>query len=404
MPFCSIAPVPIRAACRIACLAGGLVLVSCTEDGGTPLAPSAQTELAAATAAPLFSQVSAGGTSTCGVTAAGKAYCWGLNADGEVGDGTLQQRLVPVAVAGNLVFRRISVGNSYACGVTTDDRAYCWGRGNFGQLGNGTTTSRSTPTPVAGSHRFRVIEAGVFTTCAVAASADRHGYCWGYNVQGQVGDGSRNTRRVTPVAVAGGRAWRQLSPEFSSSCGITTGNQAWCWGTDAHGQLGDNPERGGSTTPVMVAGGHAFTQLDAGSTHMCAVTAEHQAYCWGDGMGGAMGDGRTVDRFTPHAVAGGLSIERVTAGAAYTCAETSTNRTYCWGARALGNGTLNQPALKPVEVAGDHRFVQVSAGDLHACGITGTGAAWCWGYNDGGELGDGTTESRTVPTLVVGGP
>ena len=84
----------------------------------------------------------------CGVTPAGVGYCWGYNASGGVGDGTLEHRPVPTLVAGGLTFKSISAGTGISCGITTASAAYCWGDNSNGDLGDGTTISRPTPGPV----------------------------------------------------------------------------------------------------------------------------------------------------------------------------------------------------------------------------------------------------------------
>src|SRR5207253_863820 len=131
-----------------------------------------------------------------------QAYCWGANNSGQLGDGTTTTRLTPVAVAGRLRFGQVSPdGTQHSCGVTTDDRAYCWGRNVFGELGDGTTTARLTPVAVAGGLLFRQVSAGAFHTCGVTTGD--LAYCWGYNnFFGALGDGRLINRR-RPTAVAG---------------------------------------------------------------------------------------------------------------------------------------------------------------------------------------------------------
>jgi alpha-tubulin suppressor-like RCC1 family protein len=135
------------------------------------------------------------------VTTSNAAYCWGANRYGQVGDGTsgyAARRLRPVAVLGGLQFSAVNPGGGHTCGVTTDDRAYCWGYNVFGQLGDGTNTKRTTPVAVAGGLKFAGVSTGYFHTCGVT-TGDR-AYCWGYNGSGRFGDGTTNDSS-TPVAV-----------------------------------------------------------------------------------------------------------------------------------------------------------------------------------------------------------
>jgi len=382
-------------------------VLGCNEDVESPAGPAEPTStpsLAVGAAALSFRQVSAGGQGhTCGVTTENVAYCWGVNLYGQVGDGTTTataSRLRPVPVQGGLRFRHVSAGDTHTCGVTTDDRAYCWGHNGSGQLGDGTIINSSTPVAVAGSRRFRLISAGDSYTCGLGY-LDRRAYCWGSNLYGQLGDGGTAERR-TPVAVLGGRAFRSLAASGFHTCAVTTTFAAYCWGYNRYGQLGDGTEVSQRSRPSLVAGGRQFVQVDAGRYHTCAVTPGERAFCWGYGRNGAIGDGKTFLRFTPRAVAGGLSITRVTAGNGHTCGETTGNRAYCWGYNLGGqlgdNSTTNRST--PVAVAGGLTFSQVSAG-LHTCGVTTAAKAYCWGENSWGQLGDGTTTDRTRPVAVV---
>jgi alpha-tubulin suppressor-like RCC1 family protein len=406
-------------------LAGGLLIAAlgCREDVVSPTAPESAPALAtSATQALVFSQVSAGGDHTCGVTTDNRAFCWGLANFGQLGNGTTTRRLRPVAVAGTLRFRQVSAARSHTCAVTTDFRVYCWGSNADGNLGDGTETDRLRPVPVAGGLRFRSVDAGAAQTCAVTYP-DNRGYCWGYHAEGALGDGTFQPRtRLTPTAVAGGLRFRyQVStgaglgdfegrdPFEGHSCGVTTTDEAFCWGQNAVGQLGIGGTAGSVVaSPTRVAGAHRFRQIDVGSAFTCAVTTTNRAFCWGNGRQGQIGDGKTFLRFSPSAVAGGHSFSRVTTGESHTCGQTTLNRAYCWGRNTtgqLGDGTTTG-RLTPVAVAGGLFFRQVSAGGTefgsHTCGKTGAGVAYCWGSNSNGQLGDGTTTNRNRPTRVVG--
>jgi alpha-tubulin suppressor-like RCC1 family protein len=223
-------------------------------------------------------------------------------------------------------------------------------------------------------------------------------------LSGQLGDGT-TTRRLTPGAVAGGRRYRLVTAGQHHTCGVTTSDEAFCWGWNRYGQIGDSLTGAPRLTPSRVAGGRRFRQVDAGGLNTCGVTTTNRAFCWGNGAVGQTGDGTKSNRLWPKvAVAGGLSFGRVSAGGFHVCGETTNNRTYCWGWNlegAVGDGT-NTMRLAPVAVAGGHVFNQVSAGRTHTCGKTAAGVAYCWGENLEGQLGDGTQGQRLTPVPVVG--
>lgn len=263
-----------------------------------------------------FRQVDGGEVHTCAVTYPdNRAYCWGYGGDGELGIGASRSawQLTPAAVVGGLQFRQVSAGGgrypdppgAHSCGVTISDEAYCWGDNRVGQLGIGGTRGsyNITPTRVAGAHRFRQIEAGVDYTCAV--TTDNRAFCWGNGRQGQIGDG-KTYLRFSPSAVAGGHSFERVTTGAFHTCAETTLNRAYCWGLnrgDATGALGD-----GTTTqrltPVAVAGGIFFSQVSAGYSHTCGRTDAGVAYCWGSNQSGQLGDGTTATRLSPVRVVG----------------------------------------------------------------------------------------------------
>jgi alpha-tubulin suppressor-like RCC1 family protein len=402
-------------------LMAGLALapLGCREDATSPAEPEPIPVFSTSSQTPLsFRQMSAGLFHTCGVTTDGRAYCWGDNVSGQLGDDTNVDRAVPTPVAGNLRFSLVSAGATYSCGVTTDERAYCWGQNTTGQLGDGTTTSRLRPVAVGGGRRFRDVRAGYFHTCAV--NPFDVAFCWGHNSNGQVGDNTTTTR-LLPVRVRGGLSFQRVFTAGLHSCGVTLDNRAYCWGRNEDGQLGD-----GTTiqkkVPTPVAGGHRFTRVSVGAAHGgdwssvgCGVTSTDRVYCWGDNRFGQVGDGTSgfgLRRTIPVAVAGGLLFKGVSTGGVHTCGVTTTNRAYCWGSDGnfqLGDGSsFQENQVTPSPVAGGLLFRAITAGTFHSCAITTGDKAYCWGNNFQGQLGIGTTDDgagftpKSSPRAVVG--
>ncbi len=389
-------------------LAAALAL-SCRE-AEPPTAPPSEPTLSVTAEVLEASQVSVGGSHTCALTSAGVAYCWGSNGFGQLGDGTSGNgRLRPVRVAGGLTFRQVNAGGAHTCGITTADRLYCWGANLSGQLGDGTSGSiRTSPVAVASVLSFRSVSAGRTHTCGV--TTDNVAYCWGLNNVGQLGDGTRGNFRMRPVQVAGGLALKVVSARGDHSCGVTTGNAAYCWGYNFAGQLGDGTTVS-RTRPTRVVGGLLFTQLSTGIFHTCALTSAGVAYCWGDNGGGRLGTGTRTGpedcgfpcSTRPARVVGGLVLRSVSAGGSHTCGVTTGDASFCWGVNfdgRLGDGT-RIGRTRPTRVVGGLAFRQVRAGLGHSCGMTTSNVAYCWGKNDLGQLGNGTTTDRTRPVAVA---
>lgn len=392
--------------------AAALAAAGCQGDGEPPTGPELSPALATASALS-FRQISAGYFHSCGVTTDNRAYCWGQNISGQLGDGSTTDRLRPVAVAGGHSFAEVSAGAYYTCGITTDDRAYCWGDNGTGQLGDGTKTKRTRPVLVAGGRRFGQVRAGYFHTCAITLF--NVAFCWGHNSNGQVGDGTLSERLTPTRVLANGLLFRRVSTAGFHTCGVATDFRAYCWGRNEDGQLGD-----GTTIqkkqPVAVLGGHGFRTVLVGATHggswqsvSCGLATDSRAWCWGDNTAGQIGDGTKVTRTKPVAVSGGLLFVQVSPGGIHTCGATTDNRAYCWGSNGnaqLGDGSLADHST-PGQVVGGLPFRGVAAGGLHSCGVTTANLAYCWGSNAYGEIGDGTVNGNpftphSKPTAVVG--
>ncbi len=353
---------------------------------------------------PPVRQVVAGRNSSCLLSTAGTAFCWGSNESGELGNASGVNSLTPVVVSTDVKFASLSAGRgtgfgAHMCGLTVAGAAHCWGENTDGQVGDGSTTLSSVPVLVQGAPPFRQLTAGSAHTCGVTFTSAA--FCWGQNSLGQLGD-STKTGRVTPVPVGGGLSFVQLSAGIFHTCGLTSTGNVYCWGRNNWGQIGD-----GTTTdryvPTQVQGQMRFTQLAAGGHNACGLTEDGTAYCWGANLRGALGDGSTADRFAPTPVATALRFTRIVGGAFRFCALASDGALYCWGQNGVGQvgdgGSTDR--LTPTLVSGGMRFVDVSSASNHSCALTASGAGYCWGSNTSGQLGDGTTINRSSPVAIL---
>jgi alpha-tubulin suppressor-like RCC1 family protein len=264
-----------------------------------------------------FGAVSAGGAHTCALTAEnGRAFCWGSNEVGQLGNGDASGpedcsgtpcSTAPVAVETSRRFAAVSAGASHTCALTAAGRAFCWGNNGVGQLGDGTTTQRLTPVAVETDLRFAALNAGGLFTCGLVA--DGHTYCWGQNEFAQLGVGTNIgpdtcggvACSTTPVAVETGRRFAVLSAGAGHTCAVTvTNSRASCWGANGVGSLGTGNASGPqscafepcSKTPIAVETGMPFAVVSAGGGHSCALTLENLgAFCWGNNRAGQLGNG-----------------------------------------------------------------------------------------------------------------
>jgi alpha-tubulin suppressor-like RCC1 family protein len=401
---------PLRHA-PLALAAAALVASACaeriTDSGVTPAGPNAP-RMSVIPSTP-YVAIEGGQSHACGLDGSGQLHCWGRNPLGQLGDSTATNSSVPVTVYQlGVTFAAFSAGPQHNCAVTLAGQAYCWGANADSRLGDSTTTLPLRPIPVLplGAVAFTDVHEGNAHSCGLNSSGQA--YCWGANNWGQIGD-STTTSPFFPVAVhqAPGVTFTQVVPGNNFTCALASGGQAWCWGYAALGALGNNSV---STKryPVTVSQplGVTFTGVFTEYDHVCAVDTGGQAYCWGSNAWSQLGDNTTTTRKVPTAVLqpGGVAFTQMALGSTFTCALDTGGQTYCWGNNSngqLGNGTTTSSA-SPVAVTqpAGVTFTSIKAEIAGMCGLDTNGQTWCWGLNTYGQLGDGSTTQRTTPVAV----
>jgi len=326
----------------------------------------------------------------------------------------------------------LAAGFSSSCALTQVEMLYCWGENRFGELGDGTRTPRLAPIRVTTMLRF-VSVAGTHGTSRICATTRASlAYCWGYNINGELGDGTQEDQYL-PSPVYGGIEFRSLSTSYHT-CGVATSGRAFCWGPDGSGELGRGTVGGGSVLPAPVVGDLRFTSIGNGLQFSCGLTIMARAYCWG--RGDMLGDGSEQSRAVPSPVGGNHLFIELSIGEEHACGVKQDGSLYCWGKADVW---YNPPVLQPRRVIDVPPFTRIAAGDYHTCALTRDGAPWCWpsgqtprplatsirfaglasgqnytcGYTPGGAaycwsiqfsfpfLGDGTSRSDTLPVRVA---
>ena len=286
--------------------------------------------------------IAAGASNTCAVLSSGQARCWGTQNNGVLGNGqTTGQSAIPVTVSNLDDVSALSINNSHSCAISGGD-AYCWGSNGVGQLGTGDTTLRSTPTLVDFQFPGPVTEisTGHIHTCAIS---NGQGYCWGFNRDRQLGDGS-DTNRSTPTAVLGVQGTlERISAGREHTCAVTTQGVVWCWGRGSVVTGSSNPD---GSAPVVVAGLQgAAIDVRAGDQRTCVLLASGEVQCWGTNP---VGNGSSAFYSTPQLVTGLTDAERIDMTRNSTCALKESGQVACWGSNSRGALGDNQlPTSNP---------------------------------------------------------
>ncbi|MBI3775911.1 MAG: hypothetical protein HY273_10235 [Gammaproteobacteria bacterium] len=246
----------------------------------------------------------AGNYHNCVLTSAGAVQCWGYNANGQLGNGTNTNSSTPVTVAGlSASTTTLVAGTQHNCVLTSAGAMQCWGYNSYGQLGNGSTMNSTTPVAVTGlSGSVTTLAAGNQHTCALTSVGAIQ--CWGFNTNGQLGNGS-NTSSTTPVTVTSlSGSVLTLTAGAQHTCALSNVGTAQCWGYNLYGQLG-NGSTTSSNTPVTVTGlSGTVTMLTSGFGHLCALISTGAVQCWGYNLYGQLGNGSTTNSGAPMTVTG----------------------------------------------------------------------------------------------------
>jgi alpha-tubulin suppressor-like RCC1 family protein len=354
-----------------------------TSGNPTTVAP---TPLATAT------RVFAGGARSCARTAE-TTVCWGL---GRAELSTISSDLTDV-----------SVGLAHACGLTRSGGAVCWGENRDGQLGTGSGPARATPAPVPipGGESIRQVTAGGDHSCALTASGKA--FCWGKNSFGQLGDGTQGNK-AAPVAVRTTATFRAISAGSTHTCAIGTDNAVYCWGDDFSGAVGVGLNERVPEPANIDKGRYAFTSVYAGRNSTCALTAQGEAYCWGENRYAQVGVGSMNDRQPiGKKVQRDVRFTSLALGARHVCGLSLGGELFCWGDNVsgqLGNGTSGERRglMVPTEVQTSTRFSSIGAGASHTCAVAQDGGVYCWGDNSGKQLGALTDAKVVAPTRLPG--
>ncbi len=350
------------------------------------------------------SSIRAGNIHTCSLQADGTAHCWGRNPDGRLGTGDDYDRRMPVPVGTAIRLTELSAHQFHTCGLTAEGSVYCWGENGTGALGDGTTDDRHTPVPVQLPGTALSVSAGGYHSCALLLGGEA--YCWGRNGGGSLGVESEEDIVLTPSRVKGEFEWTSIDTGYGQVCGLTPTGEAYCWGPNWYGEVGDGTRLQTRSEPTKVLGGHTFDRLIAGGGQChgqtCGFTEDGTVLCWGKNYQEDLKAGSGSHTLTPDAIVGDPGFTDLFVGPASICGTTGADELFCFGDlnhRIFGlDAEYTQHPLRLVPTLS---IADVGIGYNYICIITTGGEAYCWGDNAYGQMGSpGSGLGTFVPTPV----
>lgn len=364
-----------------------------------------------------LTRVTAGDIHTCALSADALVYCWGSDFSGQRGNGSgTSAPAVPsqVPMPGGALVAELSSGLHFSCALTTGAKVYCWGYApGYTHLGSpGGYQVSPTELDLPPGVVLATISGGVNHACGL--TAEGQAYCWGGDGVGQLGNGPALTAEqdtATAVVMPAGVRFVSITAGASHTCAIGDNARAYCWGYADAGQAGVGARIYSLDAPALVVLPEfevGFASISAATYHTCAIMLSGKAYCWGNDYVGELGNGGATSavQYAPSAVDGGHTFTAISAGLGTTCALGTDGASYCWGdARygGLGNGTTtgSQPSPAAVLTPAGVSFTGIVASGLHTCAVS-AGPAYCWGLNFRGAIGDAAEANRDRPVVVAG--
>lgn len=337
-------------------------------------------------------------------TRSGLLYCWGGNAEGQLGLGDKLDRSLPNQVSPEPDFTAVTTGVAHTCALARDGGVWCFGANQFGQLGQGTVESSAVPLRVSLPARAQRLAAGANTTCAVLATGAL--YCWGRNWEGNIGlsDQHPGVDQLEPIRSGSESDWLTVSTGDGHSCGVRGEGLLFGWGRNTVGNLGlgqimDAQRRSATRIGIETD----WWQVVAGQDASCGLRGQGSLFCWGDNAHGTLGLGDRTARLEPTEVAlpSGLPVRSASLDTFHACAVDDDAALYCWGRNVegqLGTGD-HAEQLSPFYVGPG--YASVAVGRFSTCASTVDERVWCTGENVAGQLGVGDVLRRESFTEVV---
>ncbi len=329
----------------------------------------------------------------------GKIWAWGDNVNGQLGDGTYSNRVIPKQIGTDNKWVGVTAGWLCSFGIKSDGSLWSWGDNSSGQLGDGTTTNKNNPLQIGNGNSWIGIAAGQKHT--VGLKADGTLWAWGDNSFGQLGDGTLLNKSI-PIQIGIDDRWVEVIAAGYHTIGLKSDGTLWAWGRNNYGQLGDGTQVD-KNSPIQIGTDNRWSSVKAGIWHSMGLKSDGTLWAWGLNDYGQLGDGTMIGKNSPEQIGNENNWRTIAPSGHFTHCIKSDGTLWAWGANSdgeLGDGTTIAKS-SPVQIGTDNDWVTViGGGDFHCLALRSNGTLWSWGYNYFGQLGDGTTVNNSTPQSI----
>ncbi|MGE5379947.1 MAG: S-layer homology domain-containing protein [Methylocystaceae bacterium] len=328
----------------------------------------------------------------------GNVMAWGFNDWGQVGDGSITNRSLPVSVNGLSGVVAVTGGERHSLVLKNDGSVWSWGRNDNYQLGDGTTVEKHTPVQVNSISGAAAIASGWYHNLILKSNGEV--WAWGKNNFGQVGNGT-TTDCNSPVLVSGLTGVVSIASGWYHSLALTNDGCVYTWGDNDFGQLGDNTTVS-RYSPQYVNNLSGIIAVAGGVGHSLVLKNDGTVWAWGHNNLGQLGNTTATDSAIPVQVNGLSGIVAIAAGRDHSLALKNDGTVWAWGDNQLGQlgNHTNVAQYSPVQVNSLSGIADITAGEYHNLALKNDGTVWAWGYNGYGQLGIGFTGYQDVPVLT----
>ncbi|RJP61813.1 MAG: hypothetical protein C4543_02940, partial [Ignavibacteriales bacterium] len=336
---------------------------------------------------------------------------------------------VGFALTVNELISSISTGGYHSAALTSEGRLFTWGYNGYGELGSDSLVSTNSPMDITSqfnlSNGEKIISFSLGAYHSAALTSNGRIFMWGMNSSGQLGDGT-SIDKHEPIDITGkftlniGERIDEIILGAEYSAAITSMNRVFTWGNNSSGQLG-NGTKETKNIPIEITAqfnlniSEKIDSISLGTAHSSAITSSGRIFMWGSNWSGMLGDGSGEDKTVPVDITSKFNLlvdEKIISsslGNAHSIVLTSNNRIFTWGSNSLGqlgDGTTITRTV-PVEITNkfvlstNEIIVSIDTFEAHSSALSSNGQIFMWGYNYDGQLGDGTTVKRTTPTNIT---